>query len=346
MSILFSENNLVLIDHINFISKIYEGVSHNKQEKSNYTLIGKLFSINNSKQKGNKKRPRECSQIIEEASHVKQMYNDLYEKIPIQIKQNIRDKYNLLETSLVRDLSRKYFECTLFDHKGLNGGNNSDGPLCCKVKDDYFLIPPKARFLCGCVKEQCQKLKTNKYDIVIADPPWWNKYIRRLKGANDKLSYSMMYNEDIASIPLKDLLSKNSLIAVWCTNALSNINAVKNIIFPEWGVEYVTTWYWLKVNIDLAPLCEFSAGCKKQPYERVIIGKVGEVKNIPCDLLLASVPSALHSHKPPLLDLLTPCMDVKEVKILELFARYLLPNTTSVGYEPLKWQHISLYEER
>lgn len=30
---------------------------------------------------------------------------------------------------------------------------------------------------------------------------------------------------------------------------------------------------------------------------------------------------------------------------LELFARYLLPNTTSVGYEPLKWQHISLFED-
>ncbi|XP_050352898.1 DNA N6-methyl methyltransferase [Nymphalis io] len=345
MSILFKENNLVLIDHRNFISGIYKGITNDQEKSSNYTLRGKLFSIKNSKENGTKKRPRECSQIIEEASLIKQMYKDLYEKIPIEIKQNISNKYDLLDTSLVRDLSRKYFECTAFDHKGLSGGNNSDGPLHCKVKDDYFLIPPNSRFFCGCVKEQCQKLKSNKYDIVIADPPWWNKYIRRLKGANDKLSYSMMYNDDVASIPLKDLLSKNCLIAVWCTNALSNINAVKNIIFPEWGVEYVTTWYWLKLNIDLAPLCDFSAGCKKQPYERVMIGKIGDVKNIPCDLLLASVPSALHSHKPPLLDLLRSCIAVKDVKVLELFARYLLPNTTSVGFEPLKWQHISLYEE-
>ncbi|CAH2089399.1 unnamed protein product [Euphydryas editha] len=347
MSILYRENNLVLIDHRKFISNIFKGVINKKDclKEVNYTIASKLFSIKNYKKNKNNKRSRESNRIIEEASMVKQMYNEILQKIPLGVKLSINDQYNLLETSFVRDLSRAYFESTVFNHLGLSGGNNSDIPLLCKVEGEYFLIPDNSRFFCGCINEQCKKLKGNKYDIVIADPPWWNKYIRRLKGANDKLSYSMMYNEDIASIPVKELFSSNCLVAVWCTNAPSNITAVKNIIFPEWGVNYVTTWYWLKVNIDLDPLCEFGAGFEKQPYERVIIGKVGEVENIPCDLLLMSVPSALHSHKPPLLDLLKPCMNVEEVKVLELFARYLLPKTTSVGYEPLKWQHISLYEE-
>lgn len=111
----------------------------------------------------------------------------------------------------------------------------------------------------------------------------------------------MMYNEDIADIPIKNLLATNCLVAVWCTNAPSNIDAVKNLIFPKWGVEYVTTWYWLKVTIDLEPLCPFSNGCKKQPYERLLIGKVGQVKDIPDEKLIISIPSALHSHKPPVL---------------------------------------------
>lgn len=111
----------------------------------------------------------------------------------------------------------------------------------------------------------------------------------------------MMYNEDIADIPIKNLLATNCLVAVWCTNAPSNIDAVKNLIFPKWGVEYVTTWYWLKVTIDLEPLCPFSNGCKKQPYERLLIGKVGQVKDIPDEKLIISIPSALHSHKPPIL---------------------------------------------
>ncbi|CAB3228968.1 unnamed protein product [Arctia plantaginis] len=200
-------------------------------------------------------------------------------------------------------------------------------------------------FHCGNVIEQCQKLKGKKFDILIADPPWWNKYIRRLKCANDKLSYSMMYNEDIASIPVKELLSENCLVAVWCTNAQSNIDAVKNLIFPKWGVEYITTWYWLKLTVDLKPVCAFGSGCKKQPFERVILGKVGNVKDIPHSKMIVSVPSALHSHKPPLLDILSPFVNTENSQTLELFARYLLPNTTSVGFEPLKWQHISLFEE-
>ncbi|XP_073953181.1 N(6)-adenine-specific methyltransferase METTL4-like isoform X3 [Choristoneura fumiferana] len=202
----------------------------------------------------------------------------------------------------------------------------------------------RKRFYCGCVSEQCKKLAGEKFELIVADPPWWNKYIRRLKNANDKLSYSMMYNEDIAAIPVKNLLAQNCLIAIWCTNAPSNIAAVKDLIFTQWGVEYVTTWYWMKVTTDLEPLCDFGTGCKKQPYERIILGKVGDV-NVPKKQLVVSVPSALHSHKPPLLDLLSPYLKVRNPQTLELFARYLLPNTTSVGYEPLKWQHISLYDK-
>ncbi|CAH2241994.1 jg9108 [Pararge aegeria aegeria] len=292
----------------------------------------------------NRKRTRDCEQLLEETLKIKQMHNELITKLPLEMKLRLSEKYDVLETSLVRELAQKHFESTIFDHQGLKGGNNSDTPLKCMIKEDNYLIPQNSRFFCGCVKEQCAKLKGDKFDILIADPPWWNKYIRRLKGANNKLSYSMMYNEDIASIPVKELLSENCLIAVWCTNSPSNINAVKNLIFPKWGVEYVTTWYWLKLNIDFTPLCEFANGCKKQPYERIVIGKVGNVC-VPNDKLVASIPSALHSHKPPLLDLLKPCIDVEKPQILELFARYLLPNTTSVGYEPLKWQHVSLYEE-
>ncbi|XP_045777627.1 N(6)-adenine-specific methyltransferase METTL4 isoform X2 [Maniola jurtina] len=346
MSVLFNNNNLRFIDHRDFLANIYKNVNSELAENQNLTFNKKLFCIKSTTNNLiiNKKRSRESDQILEEVTKVKQMYNELIAKLPSEVKVGVSQKYDLLETSLVRELAQKHFESTIFHHHGLSGGNNSDTPLKCKIKDDCFLIPQNSRFFCGCVKEQCAKLNGNKFDIMIADPPWWNKYIRRLKGANNKLSYSMMYNEEIASIPVQDLLSENCLIAVWCTNALSNINAIKNLIFPKWGVEYVTTWYWLKLTIDLKPLCEFGSGCKKQPYERIVIGKVGNVC-VPSDLLVASVPSALHSHKPPLLDLLTPCIDEENPQILELFARYLLPNTTSVGYEPLKWQHLSLYEE-
>lgn len=110
----------------------------------------------------------------------------------------------------------------------------------------------------------------------------------------------MMYNEDIASIPVKYLLSPNCLVAVWCTNSPSNIEAVKKVIFPQWGVTYITTWYWIKVTMDLQPLCQFGSGFMKQPYERIMIGRVGDI-DVPESRLVVGVPSALHSHKPPLI---------------------------------------------
>ncbi|XP_032519950.2 N(6)-adenine-specific methyltransferase METTL4 [Danaus plexippus] len=346
MSMILCEDNVYFIDHRDFISTIYKNVSFDSDKTRNLSLTNKLFCIksDSSKEVVSKKRPRISTEIIDDANKVKQMYNKLISKLQPDMIKETHDKYNVSDTSSVRNLSQAYFESTIFDHAGVSGGNNSDKPLKCKIKDQYFLIPEQSRFLCGDVSDQCRKLIGNKYDIIVADPPWWNKYIRRLKGANEKLGYSMMYNEDIADIPVKELMSENCLVAVWCTNAPSNITAVKDKIFPQWGVEYVATWYWLKLTINIKPLCVFGSGCKKQPYERIILGKVGNIE-LPDDVLVASIPSALHSHKPPLQELLTNFIKTDEPQFLELFARYLLPRTTSIGLEPLKWQHISLYEE-
>jgi N(6)-adenine-specific DNA methyltransferase len=80
--------------------------------------------------------------------------------------------------------------------------------------------------------------------------------------------------------------------------------------------------------------------------------------------ILVSVPSAVHSHKPPLhgayhtftlhtetnvqlclsSDLLLPYVE-KKPKILELFARSLMQDTTSCGYEVLKLQHDFLFQQ-
>ncbi|XP_031765703.2 N(6)-adenine-specific methyltransferase METTL4 [Galleria mellonella] len=345
MSIIFKSNGCSFLDHNNYIFNIYKNIPNNAETYS-YALSAKLFYILNNVHTVNRKRSKRDSSddLHEEATKVRLKYERFLLEMEPGLKDKLCNNSDISNMKAVRDFSRELLERTAFTHVGTNGGNNSERSVRCNVENEEFLIPYNSRFYCSCVIKQCHELAGYKYDIVIADPPWWNKYIRRLKGANNKLSYSMMYNEDIASIPLKTLLADNSIVAVWCTNSPSNITAVKNLIFPSWGVEYVATWYWMKVDIQLKPLCPFSTGSKKQPYERLIIGKVGEVNHVPDDYLFMSVPSALHSHKPPLIDLLKEYVKKENPDILELFARYLLPNTTSVGYEPLKLQHISLYE--
>lgn len=51
------------------------------------------------------------------------------------------------------------------------------------------------------------------------------------------------------------------------------------------------------------PICEFGSPLKKQPFERLFIACPAEMSrtiNIPAENFIYSVPSAIHSHKPPL----------------------------------------------
>ncbi|KAI8420234.1 hypothetical protein MSG28_008776 [Choristoneura fumiferana] len=431
MSILFNNKNNIYIDHCKNISNIYQNISFGGVTEP-YEFNKKLFYICRDTKVSSRKRKFANDELQKECSEVKAMYEQFLAEIPITLKTKCKmQTQSPCNTSDVRNLAQNLFESTVFDHKGISGGNNSDTALKSTIKNETFLIPPNSRSQrIWTLQEKClmnvAMESSNEAGIVIQvhsslekkaiftiiisakrrhcrtesspinlqllwleaacihsepaaltmlsihlvdgeregphDTNFGAGIIRRTRRLQlallilfsnrrlpapckpRQLAYSMMYNEDIAAIPVKNLLAQNCLIAIWCTNAPSNIAAVKDLIFTQWGVEYVTTWYWMKVTTDLEPLCDFGTGCKKQPYERIILGKVGDV-NVPKKQLVVSVPSALHSHKPPLLDLLSPYLKVRNPQTLELFARYLLPNTTSVGYEPLKWQHISLYDK-
>jgi hypothetical protein len=48
---------------------------------------------------------------------------------------------------------------------------------------------------------------------------------------------------------MRELISDSgSIVAVWVTNKVKWQNFVKSELFPLWGVEYLATWYWLKVG--------------------------------------------------------------------------------------------------
>ncbi|XP_041984569.1 uncharacterized protein LOC121737089 isoform X2 [Aricia agestis] len=184
MTLLFNTSSAFLISHSEYISQIFKSVKV-ENESHHYLLSPKIFAIKNKMHEINNKRPRKCDEVLKETGIIRELYQTFLTKIPEGMRENIfQDDY---ETAEVREHSKRLFELTQFDYNGLKGGNNSDDALKCLIKDEYFLIPPKSRFLCGCVKEQSKGLAGNKYDIVIADPPWWNKYIRRLKSANNKM---------------------------------------------------------------------------------------------------------------------------------------------------------------
>lgn len=59
----------------------------------------------------------------------------------------------------------------------------------------------------------------------------------------------MLSNEEIAKIPIEGMIQANrTLVAIWCTNAPSMIQAVKDVFFSKWNLKLLATWFWVKVK--------------------------------------------------------------------------------------------------
>ncbi|KAE9415461.1 hypothetical protein Angca_004502 [Angiostrongylus cantonensis] len=141
-----------------------------------------------------------------------------------------------------------------------------------------------------------------------------------------------------------DSLAPSGLVAVWITNR-EGIERDLAVHFRRWGLERIATFYWLKVTQDGGPVCSFSE-FHKVPYERFVLASrpqsVSRYTSVSAvdGKVFASVPMALPSRKPPVVPILRS-LGVQPKWCLELFARSLLPNTVSVGFEPLLLQSSS-----
>ncbi|XP_044756726.1 N(6)-adenine-specific methyltransferase METTL4 [Coccinella septempunctata] len=344
MSIVCTSNLGWLISHCDYISSVYEHMPLGKQMK----LKKELFEINVPYIRKNKRgKAPECA-ILKKA-HIKNVevlwILDVYNSLFNDFKNHFNPNYGEIDNKCALEMSAKVYETTkdlvIVNAEGANIGPNIYRKIC---NGDY-IFPENCEFFCRDTKEISQCLSTKKFDLILLDPPWWNKYIRR-KRKRSSHAYEMMYNKDLKDLNLESLLNENGLIVVWCTNSPQHISALKDEIFPKWGVQFISKWYWLKVTKRGEPICNFSEPPGKQPFEQIIFGcrNNRSILNPPNKKLVLSVPSALHSHKPPLVDLLK--MYVPESpKCLEIFARYLLPNWTSYGNEVLKFQHESLYDD-
>ncbi|XP_037283928.2 methyltransferase like 4 isoform X2 [Rhipicephalus microplus] len=197
-------------------------------------------------------------------------------------------------------------------------------------------LPANARVQIGDIQDLAPFL-TGSFDFILLDPPWANKSARR------KRAYSMLPRRQLlSSVPLKRLASpQGCLVAVWCTTNGAHLRFVARELLPSWGLTYLATWYWVKVTKHGEPVRPFDCPHKK-PYEFVIFGGPSSL-SIPRDKVFVSVPSCIHSHKPPLSELVRPFVK-NGGACMEVFARYLVPGWTSVGNEALKLQHESLYE--
>ena len=83
----------------------------------------------------------------------------------------------------------------------------------------------------------------------------------------------------------------------------------------------------------------------KHPFEKIVFAHSGTADDcllsFPERKFVVSVPSAIHSFKPPLERIIQPY--VKDRDFLELFARSLTPDGVSLGNQLPLLQHASLF---
>lgn len=186
-----------------------------------------------------------------------------------------------------------------------HGENNLNYGKMTTANEQIYLIPPHCKFFNKKVEELESFLpsnEVNKFDFIVLDPPWTNRYIKRVKKQTDnKQGYAMMSDDEISQIPLENYIKQSSIVVIWCTNSEAHINSIKDKLLVKWKLKLLSTWQWVKVDKH-GELFTTIDGNKK-PFEQIFIATHQNNKNYDKefdDCLIFSQPSSIHSHKPPL----------------------------------------------
>ncbi|XP_062612311.1 N(6)-adenine-specific methyltransferase METTL4-like [Saccostrea cucullata] len=150
--------------------------------------------------------------------------------------------------------------------------NNWSIPRLCHFDSETYIVPHKSTFLLSDFNHLQNIYPTSdeeKYDLIVLDPPWQNKSVKRKK------MYGSLRDEDLLSICMKKLAAPGCLVVVWVTNRMKHLEFVKETLFPKWSVTHVAEWHWLKVTKYGEMIYDINSDHKK-PYEIILLGRYNE----------------------------------------------------------------------
>ena len=152
-------------------------------------------------------------------------------------------------------------------------------------------------------------LPKKKYNVIYADPPWYEKGGGKIKRGADR-HYNLMKTSDIKRLPVNDLADNPCWLFLWVTN-----NYLKDglDVMEHWGFKYVTNLVWAKNTIGLGYYF-------RGQHELCLFGKKGQMKpNSRSESTLVIAKKTKHSKKPD--EFYRKIERVCDGNKIELFAR-------------------------
>ena len=207
-----------------------------------------------------------------------------------------------------------------------------------------FILPKKCRYFSADIGDLERSLGNHKFDLILMDPPWENKHISRLKRRKNETGYNTLLNQNVFDqIPIETMLETDGILVTWCTNSARHLDDLKSAI-KRWNLSVSAEWLWLKVTQSGETVSPLESSHSKLPYERLILAQSKPTISHTDGHVIVSVPSAIHSHKPPL-DRILNSLGLNCNRKLEIFGRYLLPDWTTFGNQALQLQHESYFDK-
>lgn len=203
--------------------------------------------------------------------------------------------------------------------------NSSRKTVTLDVMGAHFSIPKGSSFLMSDAAhleplvEHCTTSPTNCYDVVVLDPPWWNRSVKRSR------KYSYLTMKEVSQLPLPSILVDGALVVMWATNKRTLVEGIKTSLFKDWGIQFVAEWQWLKVTTSGEMVIDLDSVHRK-PYETLVVGihkkclsmpecsrgeagasGSGLLFNVLQQLVVCTVPT-VHSQKPFLGAVIDQCL--------------------------------------
>ena len=175
------------------------------------------------------------------------------------------------------------------------------------------------------------------FDVVMADMPWpWMAYSEKGLAKSPEAHYATMKFEDIAALPVGDLLAPGGVLFLWCTWPLIH----RQTQMPKrWGLEIKTGGVWAK-RTESGKLRWGTGYLLRSVCEPFVIATL---KNSgfrgPSETNLIDGLAREHSRKPDeayqLIERILP-----DARRADLFARESRPGWTPFGFEATKFDSV------